>query len=92
VVEATSNTAADDTNDFLTFGNGTWIVGTDIAPGLWRNDDSSDLCLWQRLSGFSGEFEDVITSGLSEDVVTVEISESDSGFSAQDCGVWTKIG
>ena len=74
------------------FGDGTWIVGGDIAPGLWRNDDSSALCLWQRLSGFSGEFDDIIASDLTEDVATVEISGSDIGFDAQDCGTWTKIG
>jgi hypothetical protein len=74
------------------FGDGTWIVGSDIAPGLWRNDDSSALCLWQRLSGFSGEFDDIIASDLTEAVATVEISGSDVGFDAVDCGTWTKIG
>jgi hypothetical protein len=74
------------------FGDGTWIVGSDIAPGLWRNDDSSDLCLWQRLSGFGGEFEDIIASNLTEEVATVEVSATDVGFDTLDCGTWTKIG
>ncbi len=74
------------------FSDGTWIVGSDIAPGLWRNDDSSNLCLWQRLSGFSGDIGDIITGDLTEATATVQIDESDVGFAAQDCGTWTKIG
>jgi hypothetical protein len=74
------------------FGDGTWLVGTDIAPGLWRNDDSSALCLWQRLSGFSGEFDDIIATDVTEAIATVEISSTDVGFDVQDCSTWTKIG
>jgi hypothetical protein len=85
--ETTTTTAA-----YLTFGDGTWIVGDDVEPEIYRNDDSSDLCFWERLSGFSGELEDTIANDVTEEVTIVEISESDSGFSSQDCGTWSKSG
>ena len=43
-----------------TFGNGTWLVGEEIAPGIWRNSDSSGFCYWARLSGHGGRLGDSI--------------------------------
>jgi hypothetical protein len=36
------------------FGDGFWVVGAEVAPGLWRNNDSSESCYWERLSGSRG--------------------------------------
>ena len=44
------------------------LVGTDIQPGTYRatvEDDIVALCTWQRLSGLSGESDDVITIDLA---------------------------
>lgn len=71
---------------------GDYQVNKEMAPGVWRNSDSSDGCYWARLSGWTGEMSDLIANGFSEDVQTVEIAASDVGFSSQDCGTWTKIG
>jgi len=70
------------------FSGGTFIVGTDIAAGPWRHD-ASDQCFWQRLSGFSGDLDEIITEH-SDDPQIVEISESDAGFFSEDCGTWTR--
>lgn len=75
-----------------TFGSGAHIVGTDIVAGTYRNSDSSDFCFWERLSGFSGEFDQIIANGLSDAQQIVTISASDVGFQSSRCGVWTKIG
>ncbi len=74
------------------FGAGTFRVGRDIAPGLWRNSDSSQGCYWQRLSGFSGDMSEIIANGLDITQQTVHIGSGDVGFSSEDCGTWTRIG
>ena len=74
------------------FGDGYWIVGSEVAPGLWRNSDSSGTCYWERLSGFSWEFKDIIANGLSDAIETVQISGGDAGFNSSRCGSWTHLG
>ena len=49
----------------VTFGAGTYRVGIDIPAGLSRASGSSDpttWCYWERLSGFSGSFDDIIAN------------------------------
>ena len=74
------------------FGGGAYLVGSEVATGLWRNSDSSGGCYWERRSGFGGTFDDIITNSFSFSVQTVAISGSDVGFYSEDCGTWTKIG
>lgn len=72
------------------FGPGTQRVGEDIPAGTYRTRRDPEYCYWERLSGFSGEFEDVITNGLSLHNQVVTILPEDAGFdSDQDCGIWT---
>ncbi|WP_197522643.1 hypothetical protein, partial [Occultella aeris] len=44
------------------FGAGTLRVGTDVAPGTYRASTGADSCYWERLAGFSGEFDDIIAN------------------------------
>lgn len=74
------------------FGDGMYRVGRDIAPGLWRNSDSTGFCYWERLRGFSGEFDDIIANEFSNAPQIVRIAPTDVGFSASRCGIWTRIG
>lgn len=86
--------ASADTESSTTFGPGTYIVGTDIAPGTYVSDNTSGhICLWERPSGFSGESDDVIASDIAEDgQIIVEIAPTDAGFSADEqCGTWTLV-
>ena len=48
------------------FGDGIYIVGRDIEPGIYRNSDSSRLCYWERLSGFGGDIDEIVTNRSSE--------------------------
>ena len=70
-------------------GSGTFIVGEDIEPGTYRTDGTS-YCYWERLSGLSGEFHDIITNEFSEGTSYVTIAESDMAFSSQSCGEWVR--
>ena len=72
------------------FGDGTWVVGSDIKAGTYRSSQTGSSCYWQRLSGFSGEFDDIIVNELTEAISVVEISSTDAGFSTERCGTWTE--
>jgi hypothetical protein len=70
--------------------NGTYFVGSEVAPGTWHNSDSSNGCYWERLSGFSGELGDIIANEFTFSPTIVTIGSGDVGFKTEDCGVWTR--
>ena len=73
------------------FGSGIWEVGAEVAPGVYQTVvPDGDLCLWQRQSGVSGDFDDILANGLHEggDRVVVEILPTDAWFSSDNCGRW----
>ena len=70
-----------------TFSNGTWLVGEDIAPGMWRAIRSR-TCSWKRFSSIEGATDTVAGSGSS---LTVEIRPTDAAFWSEGCGWWTQI-
>jgi hypothetical protein len=72
-------------------GDGVYLVGTEVAPGTYRASSPGDYCYWERLSGLSGEFDDLITNGLGAADSTVTISGSDTAFSTDGCGSWQRI-
>jgi hypothetical protein len=71
------------------FGDGTWQVGVDIAPGIWRSAGGT-TCYWQRMKGFSGNFTDIIANDNTGPSTIVEIGAADKAFSSARCGTWTK--
>lgn len=78
----------------VTFDDGTWIVGTDIAPGTYRSlGPIGDVsCYWKRMSGFSGHYTDTIASDIdSGGPAVVTIDPTDAGFQSSGCGVWTLV-
>ena len=72
------------------FGDGTYQVGTDIQPGTYRTREGSSGCYYERLSGFSGEFDDILANGNADAPAIIAIKPTDAGFTSQDCGTWTK--
>jgi hypothetical protein len=71
--------------------DGVYIVGTDISPGLWRAE-GVDGCYWARLSGFTGEFDDIIANDFrSSGSSVVQILPSDVGFETSGCTTWTRV-
>lgn len=72
-----------------TFENGTWRIGQDIAPGTYRTAGDGS-CYWARLSGTSGDFEDIIANGNTDGPEVVTIEPSDVAFKSSGCGSpWT---
>ena len=72
------------------FGDGTWIVKTDIDPGTWGAPGGGG-CYWERLSGFSGELDDIVTNDFGTTNPVVTIADSDVGFGTSGCGTWTRL-
>lgn len=75
-----------------TMVEGTYKVGEEIQPGLWRTS-TANTCYWARLSGFSGDLGDLISNELpSGSTALVEILATDVGFRSSRCGTWTRVG
>jgi hypothetical protein len=71
------------------FGDGTWAVGVDIAPGTYRAPGGVG-CQWERLSEFGAVgTSGVIASDRPTSQTTVTIAPTDKGFSSSHCGRWT---
>jgi hypothetical protein len=72
------------------FGPGTWLVNSQIAPGEYEGEGEG--CYWERLSGFRGDTGDIREVGMpsGDGPHSVTISSSDTGFRTNDrCGTWT---
>jgi hypothetical protein len=74
----------------IAFGDGTQVVGEDIHPGIYYANNVTNSCYWERLSGFSGELDDVIANAFSPNRQIVRIDEGDAGFSSTGCGGWLR--
>lgn len=70
--------------------DGTYLVGTDIKPGTYRNGNEGD-CYWERLSNTSGDFDAIIANGNGGNQV-VTVKKTDKAFHTERCGEWKKIG
>ena len=70
-------------------GPGTYQVGTDIQPGVHAGKTGTgilDSCYWERLSGVSGEFDDLIANDNAIGQFYVEILSTDKYFKV-DCDI-----
>jgi hypothetical protein len=73
-------------------GSGTFLVGTDVAPGTYRSAGPAEgwlFCYHARLSGLSGELDDIISNDNSEGPTLVTISSTDAAFETNGCQDWT---
>jgi hypothetical protein len=69
--------------------NGTFVVGTDIAPGTYRTNGGNG-CYWARLKSF--DTGDTIDNNVSDGPQVVLIKPTDAAFLTRDCGTWHKAG
>lgn len=62
---------------------GMYIIGRDIQAGIYKGQAGSefgDSCYWERMSGVSGEFEDILANDNSVGSFYVDIKETDFAF------------
>jgi hypothetical protein len=78
------------TSSGTTFGDGIYIVGTDIQPGTYRNN-SQQSCYYARLRGFGGVLGDIISNENTNSPAVVTIFQTDKGFKSSQCGIWTLL-
>lgn len=74
--------------------NGIYIVGADIHPGIYTSTGPSSKygCYWERLSGTSGDFDDIIANDFVDSGrMQVTIKPTDYAFNTEDCGTWTMV-
>lgn len=65
-------------------GDGFYLVGVDMAPGLWRNNGQASDCYWER----STKTGDIIDNHFGDGGGTAYILPSDFQFETGDCGTW----
>jgi hypothetical protein len=79
------------TKSRTSFGEGIYIVKTDIAPGTYRSKAGAD-CYWARLRNFTGgTISGVIANGIGSAHPVVTIKATDKGFKSSGCGTWTRF-
>jgi hypothetical protein len=92
---ATTTTAPATTTSSLpppAFGAGTHVVGEDVDPGVYETGIVTELlgCEWQRLSGTSGDPDEVLASGQVANHDVVEILADDAAFDT-NCDAWYEL-
>jgi hypothetical protein len=70
------------------FAEGIHLVGSEIQPGRYIAT-GFEFCYWERLSGLSGEDDDIVANDIPGDRAIVAVLESDVAFNSYDCGRWT---
>jgi hypothetical protein len=78
------------TTSKTSFGDGMYIVGTDIQPGTYKSSGQQG-CYYARLSGFSGSTDDIIANDNTDAPAIVTIAATDKGFQSENCGTWKKM-
>ena len=72
-------------------GDGTFLVGHDVQPGLYRAAASSG-CYWARLRDLTGGIDSIADNNNTDGQVTVQILASDRAIEVARCGDFKKIG
>ena len=70
--------------------DGIYLVGKDIEPGTYLTSGGSG-CYWQRSSGTSGDFDDILANGNESGQAIVTIAASDVAFTTKRCGSWQRM-
>lgn len=72
-------------------GDGVHLVGTDLAPGVYRTADTMTKCSWTiRTPGTNGS--DVIDSGNAAGGRPEVTLKAGQRFTSSGCGTWTRTG
>jgi hypothetical protein len=70
--------------------DGTYVVGTDIAPGIYSSAGpvKDGACYWKRIG--NGEGTNIIDNAMSKKPQVVEIEAGDKAFKTDGCQPWQK--
>lgn len=68
--------------------DGTFMVGTDIAPGTYRSAGKYG-CYWARLRSL--DTNDIIDNNVNDGPQVVQILPTDRAFMTKNCAAWHKV-
>ncbi|MCV7312420.1 hypothetical protein H7J89_17630 [Mycobacterium paraffinicum] len=68
--------------------DGTFMVGTDIAPGTYRSAGNYG-CYWARLRSL--DTNDIIDNNVNDGPQVVQILPADRAFMTRNCAAWHKV-
>lgn len=72
-------------------GDGTYLVGTDVTPGVYKSGKpASGNCYWARLKDDTGSIGDIIANNNSAGSSVVTIRKTDRMFQTSGCETWVK--
>ena len=71
------------------FGAGSYLVGKDVAPGVYATDAGDGVCDWFRTAPFGDTAPDATGGYASVGKQTIRILPTDTGFYSNGCGTWT---
>jgi hypothetical protein len=81
----TSTLTATDDPLKLPHYDGYYLVGIEIAPGIWRNDSTDLHCTWQTTSRSGAIIFEYFGNGGG----TADINPTSFAFESRRCGTWT---
>jgi hypothetical protein len=86
----TDTATASNTPDFTKSDktNGFYLVGSEMAPGIWRSNGTQDYCYWE-ITTSTG---DIINNHFGMAGGTMYVPSSGFQVMLEDCGTWTYIG
>jgi hypothetical protein len=75
------------------FGDGTFLVGTDIEPGIYRScaQSGAPAVIWKRLNSVRGDLKSNIAITVAPHPSLGEIVASDFAFFSKDSGGWARV-
>lgn len=68
--------------------DGFYLVGVDIAPGVWRSTGSGDSCYW----AITTKTDNIINNHFGMAGGTMYVMPSGYQVELDDCGTWTYLG
>jgi hypothetical protein len=72
------------------FGDGTWLVGSQVQPGSYLASDPTAACAWQRLDKNSHVIDQNTVDGAT--FVQVAVGLRDHAIHSEGCGDFVRIG
>ena len=73
------------------FGEGTWRVGVDIAPGTYRTPGNKEFAMCAVLRNFTGKNEEISHAYSQSGPCIVTIDPTAVGIRCTGSAIWTKI-
>jgi hypothetical protein len=71
--------------------DGTYKVGTQIAPGTYVSSAGAEGCYWERRSSSGSSFSGIIANDFADGQQIVTVTSKDKYFKTNDCGTWTRF-